>query len=111
MFGDDNKKDGISSSNVLVSNQVSSIEKPQTILFQNLEISKTNVPTSGDAPMEWLFGNSYSSFMMTPATTSTIGGVCINGDHDHANNNSWINSGVNAWSDVQQQQQPYTALP
>ncbi|WJX87733.1 hypothetical protein P8452_69890 [Trifolium repens] len=95
-----------SSNNVLVSDQ---IEKPQPILFQNLEISKTNVSTS-DAPMEWLFGNSYSSFMMTPTTTSTIGGVCINGEHDHANNNSWINSGgVNAWNDVQQQ--PYTALP
>jgi hypothetical protein len=109
---DDNKKDGISSSsgNVLVSDQISSIEKPQPILFQNLEISKTNV-SSSDAPMEWLFGNSYSSFMMTPTTTSTIGGVCINGDHGHANNNSWINSGVNAWNDVQQQQQPYTALP
>ncbi|CAJ2636314.1 unnamed protein product [Trifolium pratense] len=113
--GDDNKKDdinGISSSNVLVSGQVSSIEKPQTILFQNLDISKTNVPNGGDAPMEWLFGNSYSSFMMTPTiTTSSIGGVCINGDHDHGNNNGWINNGVNAWSDVQQQQQPYTALP
>ncbi|XP_004509709.1 dof zinc finger protein DOF5.7 [Cicer arietinum] len=99
MFGggdNDNKKE--QSSNVLT----------QPILFQNLDVSKTEMfgdlrkdqGSSGDVPMEWFFGNSYSS-MITPTTT-------INGGNDNGNNN-WSN-GVNVWGDVQQQQ-PYTALP
>ncbi|CAI8608800.1 unnamed protein product [Vicia faba] len=122
MFGgDDEKKDGIRG-NDLVS-QVSGIEKPQPILFQNLENSKAemfqgvgddgDMRKAGPSPSEWFFEmNSYSS-VMTP--TRTNDSVCMNGDHDNGNyiNNNWINNGgVHAWSDVQQQQQlPYSALP
>ncbi|XP_058772132.1 dof zinc finger protein DOF5.7-like [Vicia villosa] len=126
MFGgdDDDKKDGITiSGNDLVS-QVSGIEKAQPILFQNLENSKAemfqgvgddggDMRKAGPSPSEWFFEmNSYSS-VMTP--TRNNDGVCMNGDHDNGGNNinnNWINNGgVHAWSDVQQQQLPYSALP
>lgn len=111
LFEDNNRKE---SGTVLLS-QVS-IEKPQPILFQNLEISKAEmfqVGGGGDSrkegASEWFFGmNSYSS-VMAPSTTTDLS-VCINGDHDPNGNNNWINNGVHAWGDVQQQQ-PYTALP
>ncbi|KAL2349001.1 hypothetical protein Fmac_003001 [Flemingia macrophylla] len=91
------------------------VEKPQPIMFQNLEISKPgiNFPVgnsrkeqgpSGDTPStEWFFGNSYASVAptATATTTNSSGGP----GNDNASN--W-GSGVHAWGDVPQQ---YSALP
>ncbi|XP_027359976.1 dof zinc finger protein DOF5.7 [Abrus precatorius] len=106
--GDHSQKDsGVVSTVNQLENQT---QKPQPILFQNLEISKPgSFPVgssrkeqgpSGDTPStEWFFGNSYASVAPTPTTTS--GGPA----NDNASN--W-SSGVHAWGDVQQQ---YSALP
>ncbi|CAL5197178.1 unnamed protein product [Lathyrus oleraceus] len=119
MFGGDNDKKDSLSGNDLVS-QVNSIEKPQPILFQNLENSKPemfqgddgDIRKAGPNPSDWFFEmNSYSS-VMTP--TRTNDSVCMNGDHEieNGNNNNWINSGgVHVWGDMQQQQLPYSTLP
>ncbi|KAI4314442.1 hypothetical protein L6164_027350 [Bauhinia variegata] len=105
LVGGDNQKNhnGVSHVN-LDQNQT---QKPQPILFQNLEISKPEICAvgnsrkegpSGDIATEWFFGNSYAP--VTPTTTSSSGG---NGN-DSASN--W--GGVHAWGDMQQQ---YSALP
>ncbi|KAK7309591.1 hypothetical protein RJT34_06444 [Clitoria ternatea] len=108
LFGGDNNKDSVA-----VSSTVNQLEKPQPILFQNLEISKPGfLPVggsrkehgpSGDTvpPTEWFFGNSFASVTPTPTTSGGGGGPVS----DNASN--W-NSGVHAWGDVQQQ---YSALP
>lgn len=103
--GDDNnqKDEGVSAVNL--ENQT---QKPQPILFQNLEISKPEICPVGsslrkeDTPTEWFFGNSFAS--VTPTRTSTSSGG--NNGHDNATNN-W-STGVHAWGDVQHQ---YNALP
>ncbi|KAG6702643.1 hypothetical protein I3842_07G046000 [Carya illinoinensis] len=96
-------------------NSVSSVplgihtQKPQPIVFQNLEISKTEAcgvgnsrkeGTSGDQiATEWFFGNSYGPVTTTP--TNSAGN-----DGGNGNANSW--NGTQAWShDLQQ----YSALP
>ncbi|XP_028754602.1 dof zinc finger protein DOF5.7-like [Neltuma alba] len=108
--GDDNgqKDDGVSA--VTLENQ---IQRPQPILFQNLEISKPEINcvaagnsrkeglATGDTPTEWFFGNSFASVTPTPPSTSSGG----NNGYDNAANN-W--SSVHAWGDVQQQ---YNAMP
>ncbi|KAK7407181.1 hypothetical protein VNO78_08881 [Psophocarpus tetragonolobus] len=114
LFGGDNsQKDsgsGVSSTVNQIENQA---QKPQPILFQNLEISKPGIlpvgnfrkeqGPSGDPQTpstEWFFGNSYASVTPTPTTTSSGGP-----GNDNASN--W-SSGVHAWGDVPQQ---YSALP
>ncbi|KAI4328115.1 hypothetical protein L6164_020498 [Bauhinia variegata] len=105
LFGGDNQKDHSSVSQVNLENQT---QKPQPILFQNLEISKPEIYAvgnsrkegpSGDIATEWtFFGNSYTP--VTPTTTTSSGG---NGNDNVSN---W--AGVHAWGDMQQQ---YSALP
>ncbi|KAJ1375672.1 Zinc finger, Dof-type [Sesbania bispinosa] len=109
LFGGDNQKDNNSVSQVNLENQN---QKPQPILFQNLEISKPGIFSvgnsrkelgpNGDTPTEWFFGNSYGSVTPTPTTSS--GGPA---GHDNAASN-WSSSGVHGWGDVQHQ---YSALP
>ncbi|XP_020240261.1 dof zinc finger protein DOF5.7 [Cajanus cajan] len=80
------------------------IQKPQPILFQNLEISKPqNLPGGGSGkggaasetvpliPTEWFFDNPFSS--VNPATASANGGNVNNGNQNDFNN--W--GGVHAW--------------
>ncbi|QCD90734.1 dof zinc finger protein DOF5.7 [Vigna unguiculata] len=120
LFGGDNsQKDhsggggggGVSTTINQLENQT---QKPQPILFQNLEVSKGGIfPVEncrkehgpcGDThtpSTEWFFGNSYASVTPPTATTTSSGGP----GNDNASN--W-SSGVNAWGDVPQQ---YTALP
>ncbi|KAJ0097093.1 hypothetical protein Patl1_28359 [Pistacia atlantica] len=73
-------------------------QKPQPILFQNLEISKRKEGASGSATTEWFFGN-YAPVgaSSTPTTTSSGNG--------NDNGSNW--SGVQAWTDLQH----YSALP
>ncbi|XP_061343236.1 dof zinc finger protein DOF5.7-like [Gastrolobium bilobum] len=111
LFGGDNQKDSSVSQDNPENHQT---QKPQPILFQSLELSKPGIfpvdnsrkeGSGGDAHThtEWFFGNSYASVTPTPTTSSGGPG------HDNGTNN-W-NSGVNAWSDVQPQQQQYSVLP
>ncbi|XP_023887412.2 dof zinc finger protein DOF5.7 [Quercus suber] len=104
LFGGDTHKDN-SVSSVPLENHA---QKPQPIVFQNLEISKPDAcgvensrkegGTSGDTPTEWFFGNSYGS--VTPTATDSEG----NRGNDNASN--W--NGIQAWGgDLQQ----YSALP
>lgn len=95
-------------------NQIENLaQKPQPIMFQNLEISKPGTfpvgnsrkeqGSSGDThtpSTEWFFGNSYASVTPTPTTSSGGPG------NDNASN--WSSGGVHAWGDVPQQ---YSALP
>uniref|UniRef100_A0A2N9J327 Dof zinc finger protein n=1 Tax=Fagus sylvatica TaxID=28930 RepID=A0A2N9J327_FAGSY len=82
-------------------------QKPQPIVFQNLEISKPEAcgvdnsrkeGTTGDTATEWFFGNSYGP--VTPTPTNSSGG---NRGNENANN--W--NGIQAWGDLQQ----YSTLP
>lgn len=115
LFGGDNKEQGpsINNSNQLEIENNQITQKPQPILFQNLEISKSGnmvFPSrkeqgpSGDttpSTTEWFFGNnSYASVTPTATTTSSGGPVNDNGSN-------W-SSGVHVWGDVSQQ---YSALP
>ena len=121
LFGGENQKDDNNNTNnnnvsfsplVNLENQTQTQQRPQPILFQNLEISKPaseafpvgdsrkEGPSRDTTPTEWFFGNSYASVAPTPTTAGSGG----NG-HDNASNN-W--SGVHGWGDVQQ---PYSALP
>ncbi|XP_004512565.1 dof zinc finger protein DOF5.7 [Cicer arietinum] len=95
MFGAENQKDN---------NQT---QKPQPILFENVEVSKGNGGNNlcvgnsrrevGDTPSEWFFGNSYNgSVTVTAAARPT-------GSNGGAGSNNW-----NGWTDVHQQ---YNALP
>ncbi|TKY69979.1 Dof zinc finger protein DOF5.7 [Spatholobus suberectus] len=108
--GDNSQKDSGSGVSSTVNQLENQTQKPQPILFQNLEVSKPGIfpvgnsrkeqGPSGDAPStEWFFGNSYASVTPTPTTSS--GGPA----NDNASN--W-SSGVHAWGDVPQQ---YSALP
>nr|QYF06660.1 Dof [Betula platyphylla] len=86
-------------------------QKPQPIVFQNLEISKPEAcgvngnssrkeGTAGDQiATEWFFGNSYGP--VTPTPTNSGG----NGGHDNAS--GWNNIGIQTWGDLQQ----YSTLP
>ncbi|WCJ32015.1 Dof-type zinc finger DNA-binding family protein [Euphorbia peplus] len=96
--GDDDQKDNNS-----VSSSVP-IQKPQPILFQNLEISKPEVSglgnnisrKEGDTATEWFFGNSYSQVNPTPANSN-----------ENVGTGNWNNNGVQAWGDLHQ----YNGLP
>lgn len=103
LFGGESQKDsGVSP--VPLENHT---QKPQPILFQNLEISKSEVGsvansrkggTSGDhIATEWFFGNSYGPVTSTPTNSGGNGG--------HDNPSTW--NGIQAWGDLQQ----YSALP
>ncbi|KAL0423174.1 UNVERIFIED_CONTAM: Dof zinc finger protein DOF5.7 [Sesamum radiatum] len=79
------------------------VQKPQPILFQNLEISKPQescrigtTKESGNLSTEWFFDNSYASVAPTPATSSS---------NVNENTSNW--SGIQAWSDLSQ----YSSLP
>ncbi|KAE9613320.1 putative transcription factor C2C2-Dof family [Lupinus albus] len=99
--------------------EINQTQRPQPILFQNLEISKPETfpigvsrkeDTSGgggDIPTEWFFGNSYASVTATPTPTTTDGGGGHGNDNDNGNN--W-NGNVHGWGDVNEQQQ-YSSLP
>ncbi|KAJ0040529.1 hypothetical protein Pint_27729 [Pistacia integerrima] len=107
LFGGDQTQKESTISSVALENQP---QKPQPILFQNLEISKPEVTTcgvgnnsrkegaSGSATTEWFFGN-YAPVgaSSTPTTTSSGNG--------NDNGSNW--SGVQAWTDLQH----YSALP
>ncbi|CAL0331558.1 unnamed protein product [Lupinus luteus] len=110
LFGGDNQKDG---SNL----EFSHTQRPEPILFQNLEISNPETfsigcsrkegPSGGsDIPTEWFFGNSYASVTTETATPTTSGG-----GHGHGkdNGNNW-NGNVHAWGHVNVQQQ-YNSVP
>ncbi|XP_057448589.1 dof zinc finger protein DOF5.7-like [Lotus japonicus] len=92
-------------------------QRLQPILFQNLELSRTETDFSignsrkegqnGDTPTEWFFGNYNNAASVTPTPTTTSSG----GGAGHDNVGNWSN-GVHAWGDVQQQQQQqYNGLP
>ena len=84
------------------------LEKPQPIVFQNLEISKPEACSVGNSrregtggdhiATEWFFGNSYGPVTATPTNSGGNGG-----GHDNAS--SW--NGIQTWGDLQQ----YSALP
>ncbi|XVF15316.1 hypothetical protein REPUB_Repub09cG0141000 [Reevesia pubescens] len=107
--GDQNQKENNSttvSSVNLLDHQNQAQQKPQPILFQNLEVSKPEISldvgnprkgTSNETATEWFFGNSYAPVTPTPTTSS-------NGNDNTATNN-W--NGVQAWNDLHQ----YSTLP
>ncbi|KAJ7953499.1 Dof zinc finger protein [Quillaja saponaria] len=89
-------------------------QKPQPVLFQNLEISKPaevcvgvgnsrKGGQSGDTVTEWFFENSYAPASATP--TNSGGG---NIGNDNGGNWNGSSNGVQAWNDLQHQ---YSALP
>ena len=103
LFGGENQKENSTTvSSVPLDNQT---QKPQPILFQNLEVSKPEISavgnprkgTSNEAAKEWFFGNSYAPVTTTPTTTSN--------DNDNDNTSNW--NGVQAWNDLHQ----YSTLP
>ncbi|XP_044460823.1 dof zinc finger protein DOF5.7-like [Mangifera indica] len=105
--GDHTQKENTLSSSIALENQP---QKPQPILFQNLEIAKPQVTGGGvgdnsrkegassSATTEWFFGN-YEPLgaSSTPTTTSSGNG--------NDNGSNW--NGFQAWSDFQH----YSALP
>ncbi|KAK4430406.1 Dof zinc finger protein DOF5.7 [Sesamum alatum] len=91
------------STNHLPSLDHSLVQKPQPVLFQNLEISKPQescrigtTKEAGNLSTEWFFDNSYASVAPTPATSSS---------NVNENASNW--SGIQAWSDLSQ----YSSLP
>ncbi|XWS41673.1 hypothetical protein CRYUN_Cryun17cG0102600 [Craigia yunnanensis] len=101
LFGGENQKENSTTvSSVPLENQA---QKPQPILFQNLEASKPEISavgnprkgTSNQTATEWFFGNSYAPVNPTPTTSS-------NGNDNTSN---W--NGVQAWNDLHQ----YSTLP
>ncbi|CAK7339649.1 unnamed protein product [Dovyalis caffra] len=105
LFGTgENHKDGSTVSTAPIENQV---QKPQPIMFENLEISKPQAcaagnsrkdgATSGDTATEWFFENSYAQVTATPTNSSN------NGNNDNTGN--W--NAVRPWGDLHQ----YSALP
>ncbi|KDP29799.1 hypothetical protein JCGZ_18734 [Jatropha curcas] len=104
LFGGEDQKDNNSVSSVPIENQV---QKPQPILFQNLEISKPEVNVAGnsrrlgDTTTEWFFGNSYGQVNpTTPANSNSNGN-----DQNAGVASNW--NGVQGWSDLHQ----YNGLP
>ncbi|KAA8546679.1 hypothetical protein F0562_003090 [Nyssa sinensis] len=101
LFGGENQKES-SISSVPLENQN---QKPQPILFQNLESSKPEVcavgnsrkdgASGGNIATEWFFDNSYAAVNPTDPTS--------NGANENESN--W--NGLQAWSDLNQ----YSALP
>lgn len=102
LFGGENHKES-SVSSAPTENQA---QKPQPILFQNLEISKPEAcgvgnsrkdgTSGGDTATEWFFGNSYGQVNATPANSNSNG---------NDNTGNW--NGVQAWGDLHQ----YNSLP
>ncbi|XVF17384.1 hypothetical protein REPUB_Repub10bG0117000 [Reevesia pubescens] len=103
--GDQNQKENnttVSSVNPLDQNQA---QKPQSILFQNLELSKPEISgvgnprkgSSNETATEWFFGNSYTPVTPTPTPSSNGNG--------NDNTSNW--NGVQAWNDLHQ----YSSLP
>ncbi|KAE8704076.1 Dof zinc finger protein PBF [Hibiscus syriacus] len=104
LFGGENQNENSATvSSVPV--EISQAEKLQPILFQNLEISKPEIPaagnqrkdTSNETATEWFFGNSYAPVTPTPTTSS-------NGN-DNTTTSNW--NGVQAWNDLHH----YSTLP
>lgn len=125
LFGGENQKENIVSSSIPLhddQNQIQ-IQKPQPILFQNLEISSskqqehhqeafgsnninsrkdcsTTTTTHGNnLATEWFFDN---SFGVNPSSTNSDNG---NANEDQ-NGNNW-NTTIQAWSNLNQ----YSTLP
>ncbi|KAH7566813.1 hypothetical protein JRO89_XS08G0238900 [Xanthoceras sorbifolium] len=107
LFGEENQKETAVSSVPLESQTQTQTQKPQPILFQNLEISKPEVgpagnsrkeSANGETTTEWFFGNSFA-----PIATATPTNSNGNGGNDSTSN--W--NGVQAWSDLHQ----FSALP
>ncbi|KAE8706984.1 putative synaptotagmin [Hibiscus syriacus] len=103
LFDGDNQKENSSttaySAPALDENQA---QKPLPILFQNLEVSKSeNISAAGnprkDTSNEWFFGNSYVAPVTRTPTTSGNG-------NDNTSSN-W--NGVQQWNDLHQ----YSTLP
>ncbi|XWS29613.1 hypothetical protein CRYUN_Cryun24cG0044200 [Craigia yunnanensis] len=101
LFGGENQKENSTTiSSVPLENQA---QKPQPILFQNLEASKPEISavgnprkvTSNETATEWFFENSYAPVTPTPTTSS-------NGND---NTNNW--NGAQTWNDLHQ----YSTLP
>ncbi|XVF59123.1 hypothetical protein PTKIN_Ptkin07bG0250000 [Pterospermum kingtungense] len=102
LFGGENQKENSTTvSSVPLENEAA--QKPQPILFQNLEVSKPEISavgnprkaTSNETATEWFFGNSYAPVTPTPTTSG-------NGNDNPSN---W--NGVQAWNDLHQ----YSTLP
>ncbi|KAJ8543982.1 hypothetical protein K7X08_025600 [Anisodus acutangulus] len=119
LFGGENQKENIVSSSIPLENQ-NQIQKPQPILFQNLEISSskqqqedqeaaafgnTNINSRKDCSTgsgnnlatEWFFDN---SFGVNPTSTNSS-----NGNANDQNANNW--NSIQAWSNLNQ----YSTLP
>ncbi|KAE8671501.1 Dof zinc finger protein DOF5.3 [Hibiscus syriacus] len=104
LFGGENQKENNTNvSSVPV--EMSQALRIQPILFQNLEISKPEIPaagnqrkgTSNETATEWFFGNSYAPVTPTPTTSS-------NGN-DNTTTSNW--NGIQAWNDLYH----YSTLP
>ncbi|KAL9461125.1 hypothetical protein AB3S75_001778 [Citrus x aurantiifolia] len=109
LFGGENQKE----TTVASAQLETQTQKPQPILFQNLEISsKPEAPAVGNSrkegasgestATEWFFGNSYAPVTAGTPTTTSSGG---NGGNDNTINN-W-NNGAQGWSDLHR----YSGLP
>ncbi|KAJ9177489.1 hypothetical protein P3X46_012705 [Hevea brasiliensis] len=104
LFGGEDQKDSIVSS-VPIESQA---QKPQPILFQNLEISKPETSgvgnsrreggSGGDTATEWFFGNSFGQVIPTPANSN-------NNCNDNTAAANW--NGGQVWGDLHQ----YNGLP
>ncbi|THG17181.1 hypothetical protein TEA_011153 [Camellia sinensis var. sinensis] len=100
LFGGENQKESsVSSVPLEIENQT---QKPQPIMFQNLEISKPEVCAVGnnsrkDSATEWFFDSSYAPVNPIPINSTTY-----NGNETTSN---W--NGIQAWTDLNQ----YSALP
>ncbi|KAF2285317.1 hypothetical protein GH714_042359 [Hevea brasiliensis] len=103
-FWREDQKDSIVSS-VPIESQA---QKPQPILFQNLEISKPETSgvgnsrreggSGGDTATEWFFGNSFGQVIPTPANSN-------NNCNDNTAAANW--NGGQVWGDLHQ----YNGLP
>ncbi|KAK6154153.1 hypothetical protein DH2020_013792 [Rehmannia glutinosa] len=116
LFVGDNNNQKENNNLTSIEQQTQIPQKPQPILFQNLEIPKPsesscgiingsprkygggNTPCGNNLSTEWFFDNSYATVNPTPATSG-------NNNLNENNNSNW--SGIQAWSDLTQ----YTSLP
>ncbi|KAF8411338.1 hypothetical protein HHK36_003885 [Tetracentron sinense] len=103
LFGGENQKESSSVSSVTDTLLENHMQKPQPILFQNLEISKPadvcavsnprkSCGVGGNTTTEWLFDSSYA-----PTTNSSSNG----------NDNPSVWNGIQAWTDSHQ----YNSFP